>query len=319
MRFGRRAGLAALLAGPGQAAAQEAWPSRPLRIIVPSAAGGAADFTARLLARFLEPRLGQPVVAENRPGAGGVIGTEATKNAAADGYTLLLSTNSTHGANPSLYRRLPYDPARDFAAVALFGSYPMIAMVKRGSRLGSIAALVAAAKARPGQIFFGYYSSSSQVPPELLKAATGIEIAGASYRNITQILTDLAGGQFDFAFLDALSAAPALQGEALVPIAVTAPQRLARLPQVPTVAETVPGFAIEGWFGLTAPAGTPAPVVARLESLCAEAMADAAMREALERQGLTVGFLGARDFESFMAADRRRWADWVRIAGIQPE
>jgi tripartite-type tricarboxylate transporter receptor subunit TctC len=152
---------AALLAVATPAGAQADWPAKPLKIIVPSAAGGAADFVARTFGRYLEQQLKQPVVIDNRAGAGGVVGTEAAKNAPADGYTFLLSTNSTHAANPSLFEKLSYDPLKDFDMIGLFGTYPAIGMVKQGSPWRSIPDLVQQAKANPGKVTFGYYSSSS--------------------------------------------------------------------------------------------------------------------------------------------------------------
>ena len=318
----RRALLAALAAAPllpTAARAQAEWPNRPVRIIIPSAAGGAADFIGRTLGRFLEPHLRQPAVVDNRPGAGGVLGTEAAKQAAPDGNTFLVSTNSTHAANEFLFRRLPYDPVADFAHVGLIGTYPTIAVVSADAPFKSIPALVAQARANPGRVFFGYYSSSSQVPSALLKARAEIDVTGAAYRNITQIVPDLISGQIQFAFLDALSAAPALQSGRVVPIAVSAARRTAQNPDLPTVAESIPGFVVEGWFGLTAPAGTPRPILDRMGTLLRAAVADPAVSAALVRQGLAPGFQPAAEMDRFLVADRERWRDWVRIAGIQPE
>ncbi len=319
-RIGRRAALGAagaLLAAP--ALAQEAWPTRPLRIIVPSAAGGGADFTARVFGRFLERR-GATVVVDNRPGAGAVIGTDAAKSLPADGHNFVLATNSTHAANPYLFRRLPYDPVRDFDMVGLFGTYPSILVVPEAAPTRTVADLIARARAAREGIFFGYYSSSSRVPAELLRSATGTNMQGVSYRAITQILTDMPAGQLAFAFLDALSATPALQpGSRLRPIAVSGTARDARLPDVPTVAETVPDFAMEGWMGLAAPAGTPPALLARANAAVAEAMADPATRDLFAGQGLTPRAVGLGEARAFLTADMRRWQEWVRIAGIEPE
>ncbi|MFN0164433.1 MAG: Bug family tripartite tricarboxylate transporter substrate binding protein [Burkholderiales bacterium] len=303
----------------GSVLAQSDWPNKPIRIIVPSAAGGAADFTSRTFGRYLEAQTKQPVVIDNRAGAGGIVGTEAAKNAPGDGYTYLLSTNSTHAANVSLFAKLPYDPQKDFEAVGMFGSFATVAMVKQGSALRSIADVVQYARANPGKLTFGYYSSSSQVPPELLKARTNIEMTGAPYKNITQIVTDLGGGVVEFAFLDMLSAAPALQSGRMTPIAVTAPTRLASLPNVPAVAETIPGYEVEGWIGLTAPAGTPRAVIERMNALIAGALADPAIKGALEKQGMNPRVMRADELKTFIAADQKRWAEWVRLAKIPPQ
>ncbi len=314
----RRLAFAALILA-GTAYAQSDWPNKPIRIIVPSAPGGAADFASRTFGRYLEAQVKQPVIIENRAGAGGVVGTEAAKNAPGDGYTYLLSTNSTHAANVSLFAKLPYDPQKDFDAVGMFGTFATVAMVKQGSSLRSIADVVQYARTNPGKLTFGYYSSSSQVPPELLKARANIEMTGASYKNITQIVTDLAGGVVEFAFMDMLSAAPALQSGRMTPIAVTAPARLTSLPNVPTVAETIPGYEVEGWLGLTAPAGTPRAVTERMNALITGALADPAIKAALEKQGMSPRTMRTEEMKVFMVADQKRWAEWVRLAKIPPQ
>jgi tripartite-type tricarboxylate transporter receptor subunit TctC len=318
----RRALLAGLAVAPlaaGTARAQADWPNRPVRLIIPSAAGGAADFIGRTLGRFLEPHLRQPVVVDNRPGAGGITGTEAAKLAVPDGHTFLIATNSTHSANAFLYRRLPYDPVRDFAHVGMLGTFATIAVVSAEAPYKTIPALIAQARANPGRVFFGYYSSSSLVPSALLKARADLDITGAAYRNITQIMPDLISGQIQFAFLDSLSAAAALQSGRLTPIAVTSPQRSPLMPDLPTVAETIPDFVVQGWFGLTAPAGTPRPILDRMQALLREAVADPTLVEAVTRQGLTPGFMTGAEMDRFLVDDRVRWQEWVRIAGIEPE
>ncbi|MCA3378773.1 MAG: tripartite tricarboxylate transporter substrate binding protein [Roseomonas sp.] len=311
--------LASLTPRISQAQAQAEWPSRPIRIIIPSAAGGAADFIGRTLGRYLEPHLRQPVVVDNRPGAGGITGTEAAKQAAPDGYSFLIATNSTHSANQFLYRRLPYDPVQDFSHIGMLGSFATIAVVAADAPFKSIPALIAHARANPGRVFFGYYSSSSQVPAALLKARANLDITGAAYRNITQIVPDLISGQIQFAFLDSLSAAPALQSGRVVPIGVSAARRMPQYPDVPLVSEALPDFVVEGWFGLTAPARTPRPVLDRMQTLLRQAVEDPAVAEALTRQGLSPGFRSAEEMDRFLVADRARWQEWVRIAGIEPE
>ena len=309
---------AAAIAGQARAQADN-WPSRPIRLVVPSAAGGAADFVGRTFGRFLEQQVKQPVVVEDKPGAGGIIGAEAVKNAPPDGYTFLVAGSSTQSANVSLYAKLPYDPQKDFEEVALIGKFPNIAMVRKDGPIRSLADLLAFARANPGKLNYGYYSSSSQVPPALLMSRTGVQMTGAAYKNITQIITDIGGKVIDFAFLDALSAAPALQGGVLVPIAVTSPERFGNIPNVPTVAETVAGFEVQGWLGLAAPAGTPRAVLERMNALAREAVQDPAIRGALERQGMIPQSGSLAEHRSFVQADRQRWAEWVRVAKIAPQ
>jgi tripartite-type tricarboxylate transporter receptor subunit TctC len=298
------------------AEAQTGWPARTIRIIVPSAAGGAADFTARIFARYVEQHLKQPTIVENKPGAGTIIGAEAVKNAPADGYTFLLSGSSTQAANPSVFLNLPYDPAKDFEEVGLFGLFPMVGLVKPDSRIRSVADIVEQSRRKP--LSYGYYSSSSQIPPELIRERTGIQLTGVAYKNITQIITDLAGGVIDFAFPDALSAAPALGG-LLTPIAVTSPDRYPQLPNVPTVAETIPGFEMQSWLGLSVRAGTPAAIVRRMGELVRAATGDAAVRNALMKQGMAVRQSTPQEQARFVTEDRKRWAEYVRIAKIKPQ
>ncbi len=294
------------------------WPDKPIRLVVPSAAGGAADFVGRTFGRFLEQRISQPVIVDNKPGAAAIIGAEAVKNAPPDGSTFLISGSSTQAANPSLFKKLPYNPAKDFVEIGIFGLFPNIAVVKPGGRIKSIEDIIRESRAKPRSVSYGYYSSSSQVPPALIQSQAKVEMVGASYKNITQIITDIAGGIIDFAFLDALSAAPALGG-VLVPIAVTSPVTFPNLPNVPTVAKTLPGFEVQSWLGLSAPAGTPQPIVERVNALVRACTQDAAIQAALLKQGMTVRQSTAAEHSAFAAAERDRWAQWVRLAKIEPQ
>lgn len=317
----RREAVAALLAFPLVAQAQQSaggWPTKPVTIIVPSAAGGAADFVGRTFAQYLNAALpGSRAVVDNRPGAGGILGTLAAKAAPADGYTFLISTNSTHAANVSLYRNLRYDPLKDFVQVGMFGTNGSVLLVRKDAPYKTLTQLIEHARINPDKLTYGYYSSSSHVPAELLRSRAQLRFTGASYKAITQVLTDLMGGQLDFAFVDTLSAAPALQNDRLLPLAVTTPGSLPTLPKVPPVASAIPGYEVQGWFGLSAPAGTPPAVVAEMGQLVRRAVDDAGVRRALEDRGLTAKSLVGPGFERFVSEDVARWAEWVRIAGIE--
>lgn len=315
------AAVAAACAGLAPALqAQDAWPSKPIRFIIPSGAGGASDFVGRTFGRYVEGQLKQPVVVENRPGAGAIIGSEMIKNAAPDGYTYLVGGSSVSAANPYLYTKLPYDPVKDFDEVGLFGYFPIIGMVKKDSPIKAVSDIIRMAKANPGKVSFAYYSALAQISPELIKSRAGVDLLGVSYKNVGQISTDIAGGVVDFTFLDAIGAAPVLQSGLLRPIAVTSPQRVASMPDVPTVAEILPGFEVQGWQGLTAPKGIPHAVLERMNSLIRGLQADAAGREALERQGMIVRPTpNPAEHAKLVAADRARWAEWVRIAKIAPQ
>ena len=301
------------------AQAQADWPARPIRIVVPSAAGGAADFLARTFGRHFTQATGQPAVVDNRPGGAAVIGAMAVKNALPDGYTFLLSGMSTQAANAVLYRNLPYDPQKDFDEIGMFGIFPMVGLARRDGPLRSVGDLVAQARARPGRLTFGHHAASALVPVELIKARAGVDMTPVPYKSVTQIVVDIAAGVIDFAFIDALSAAPALQNAKFVPIAVTTARRFHALPDVPTVAETLPGYSMDGWLGLSAPAGTPKPVLDRMNALLRECLSLASSKADLEKQGIVPTALGLEEQRAWVAADRKRWVEWMGIAHIQPQ
>lgn len=309
-------GAGLLLASAAQAAG---WPEKTVTLIVPSAAGGAADLTARTFAQFLGKRTGQTVVVEDRPGAGGIVGTNAARNAAPDGYTFLLSTNSTHAANQYLYKNLPYDAQKDFSQVGLLGTFGTVGVVAPGAPYRSVPELVDYARKHPGEVFFGYYSSSSQVPSELFKQRAGIEIAGAAYKNITQIITDLRGKQIGFAFVDYLTAMGQIDGKGLIPIAVTGAQAQPAWPEVPTMASYYPDFVVAGWLGLSAPKGTPPDIVERMNAHLQAAVRDPATSDKLRALGLTPESMDVARFDAFVKEDAQRWKEWIRISGIQPQ
>ncbi|MBM3345847.1 MAG: tripartite tricarboxylate transporter substrate binding protein [Betaproteobacteria bacterium] len=308
--------LFAAVAAP-LAQAQDAWPSKPLRFIIPSTPGSASDFAGRTFARFIEPRLKQPVVSENRPGAAAIIGTEALKNSPADGYTYLIGGSSVTGANPVLFRKLPYDAEKDLEEVGIFGFFPIIGMVKKDSPIKSVADIIAMARANPGKVSFGYYSPLAQVSPEIIKSRTGIELIAVSYKLVSQISTDIAGGVVDFTFLDAIGAAPVIKSGLLRPIAVTSPRRVPSMPDVPTVAELLAGFEVQGWSGLTTNKGSPMAAVERMNGLLRAMQTDPEFKELLERQGMVVTPTpSVAEHAKFAAAERVRWAEWVKLAKI---
>jgi len=304
---------------PHIARAEQGWPKKPIRLIVPSSSGGVADLTARAFAHFAENPLKQPLIVENRPGAGAIIGAMAVKNAAPDGYTFLISGNSTQAANPSLYSNLPYNPGKDFEEIGMFGVFPMIGLVRKGSSITSVGELITRAKATPGKLTYGYHAASAQVPAELLKSRAGIDVLGVPYRAIAQLQTDIAGGVVDFAFVDAVSAFPSIRGGLLQAFAVTSPGKFGVLPELQPVAEVLPGFECQGWLGLSAPRGTPPDIVLKMNQQMAAALSDPKVRQSLEGQGMTVRAQTPEEQQRFVDADRKRWADWVRIAKIQPQ
>ncbi len=214
--------LAALTVFAGHVEAQT-YPSRPVRIVVPFGPGGSGDITARTFAQYLEGQARQPVVVENKPGANGIIGTEAVKAAAPDGYTLLLTTNTTHAANVSLYRKLPYDPLKDFEHIGLFGTFGSVAVVPAASGIRSIPDLVAYARTNP--VFFGHYNSASQMSAELFKLRAGIPMTAVSYKAIGNAVADLMGRQIQVLFMEYVSGSSHIEGGKVVPLGVTGRER----------------------------------------------------------------------------------------------
>jgi tripartite-type tricarboxylate transporter receptor subunit TctC len=303
---------------PGSACAQT-WPTKPITLIVPSAPGGAADLSARTLARFLTQQSGANVVVEDKAGAGGIIGTAVVAQAAPDGYTFLLSTNSTQSANQFLYKKLPYDAAKDFVDIGLLGKFGTVAVVAPASPINSLAELVASARQNPGKVFFGYYSSSSRVPPELLKHYANLQTEGVAYKNVTQILTDLRSNQIQFAFVDYLTAMGQIEGKNLKPIAVTGAKRNPMWPAVATTDGAYPGFIVEGWLGLSAPKGTPNTIVEKMNAYIKAAIADPATRTQYAKLGLLPESMDVGAFQKFVRQDVEHWKEWIKTAQIPAE
>ena len=324
LRGARRAflALAAAVAASGAIGpvhAQPSYPSQPIKIVVPFAPGGSSDIVARVFGQYLQDQAGQPVVIDNKAGANGIIGTQFVKAAPADGYTLELATNTTHAANASLYRKLPYDPLKDFEHIAPFGTSASVAMVTRQSGIKSIADLVSYAKANPGKVFFGYYNSASQMAGELFRVRTGAPIKGVSYKAIGNATTDLMGGQIQVIFMEYLPAIPQVKGNTLVPLGVTALQRAKYWPQVPAIAETYPGFEQGFHLGLAAPAGTPPEVLNKLHGWVEQALSDPKFAAKLEELGMEPLRMSRQGYQKYSVDQMHRWAEYVRASGVEPQ
>jgi tripartite-type tricarboxylate transporter receptor subunit TctC len=310
--------LLALLCLAGTAHAQ-GYPNKPIRIIVPFGPGGSGDLTARTFGQYLEAQTRQPVIIDNKPGANGIIGTEAAKNAPADGYTLILTTNTTHAANLSLYKKVPYDPVRDFDNIALFGTFGSVAVVPPGSGINSIADLVNASKANPGKVFFGHYNSASQMSAELFRAKTGAQLTGVSYKTIGNAVTDLLGRQIQVLFLEYVSGSSHIEGGKVTPLGVTGATRHKAWPNVPAINESYPGYELIAYLGLAAPARTPPEVVEALHGWVSKALADPGVKQKLDQLGMETRTMPRDEYRKFVAQEIERWSQYVKTAGIEPQ
>jgi tripartite-type tricarboxylate transporter receptor subunit TctC len=298
-------------------AAQD-FPSRPVRIVVPFAAGGGVDILTRSLAQHLPEGLGQQVLVDDRPGAGGNLGVDAVAKAPADGYTLLMATTGTHTINPGLYSKLPFDAERDFRPITLIASVPNLLVVNPSLNVGSAAELVALARSKPGQLSFASFGNgtSNHLSGEMLKTLTGLQVTHVPYKSAPQAVTDLIAGQTAFAFVNTPLALPHVRSGKLKALAVTGAKRSAATPEFPTMQEAgVPGFVVESWYGLMAPAGTPDAVVARLHKETLAVLALPEVREFFAKQGADVVTSTPAEFAATIRSERARWAEVIRASG----
>jgi tripartite-type tricarboxylate transporter receptor subunit TctC len=309
------AALAALLASPAVRA--QAWPTKPIRLVVPFPPGGLIDNMARLIAPVLQRELGQALVVDNKPGVGGNLGAAEAARAAADGYTLLMASPPLT-ISPALYPSMPYKPEQ-IAPVGLVGRVPNVLLVNPASGITSLKELLARAKAAPGKLNYASNGNgtSLHLSAELMKVGSGTFITHIPYRGAAAAVTALIAGEVDLMFENLPSVLGQIQGGRVKALAVTTPRRSKALPEVPTIAEAgLADFDVSAWYGLAAPAGLPAAVQARLEAALSAAARDPAVLAEMERRGADVGFLGGADMARFMAADAAKWKQVAAYARI---
>jgi tripartite-type tricarboxylate transporter receptor subunit TctC len=317
-----RAALALMLSGASLASAlaQAAYPSKPVRIIVPSTPAGVLDNVARTLALRLPDQLGQPVVIENKGGAGGNIGAEAAARAPADGYTLFIGFNATHGANQALFGKLNYDPVADFAPISLLAAVPNIVSVHPSVPVNSLAELVALAKARPGKLSYASSGNgtSTHLAAEMFKAAAGIDIVHVPYKGSAPAVADVIAGQVPVLVDSVASSAAQVKAGKLKALATTSPSRLAVLPDLPTVAESgYPGFQSTAWVGLLAPAGTPRAIIDQVNAAVLKVMALPETRERMAGFGAEITTSSPEQFAAHIRSEMAKLGKVVRDANIK--
>lgn len=315
-------GLGVLIGLGASNAAVAAYPAKPIHIVVPVTPGGTSDFFARLLAQRLGTRVEVPVVVENRPGAGGITGSVLVRRAPADGYTLLLASGGTHSINPNVYKDLPYDPIKDFEPVIRIATTANILVVNKDLPVNSVGELVKYGKDNPGKLAFASSGtgSSLHLTGELFKHLSGGDMLHVPYKGSAPAVTDLLGGQVSMMFDNMPSSLPQVQAGALKALAVTSSSRSASLPDVPTVEESgLAGFDLTTWFGLLAPAGTPADVVDFLSRHLSEILEEADVRRQFLDRGADVEANTPAQFASYMNEQLRKWKAVADIANVSME
>ena len=296
------------------------YPSRPIRLIVPFAAGGAADSVARILGKRVGDALGQTFVIEDRGGGGGIIGTELVKNADADGYTLLLGQSGPISINPGIYTKLSYDPEKDFAPITMTTSYPYVVVVNPSLGVKTLQDLVALARRKPGELNYGTagVGASNHLVTELFDSKAGIKMTHIPYRGTALAVADLIAGQVEVVFADPVSALSQVNAGTLIAIAVTSKERSPVAPNVPTISESgYPGFDAIAWHGIMAPVGTPPAIVEKLNTAIVKALKDPETAKVIETQSIQVVGNSPEAFASFIKQDVAIWKEVAREARIE--
>lgn len=302
----------------GTSALAQAYPTKPVTIIVPFAAGGTTDILARIIGQALTAELGQSVVVDNRAGAGGNIGGQAAAKATPDGHTLFMGTVGTHAINASLYKKMPFDPVKDFAPLTRVANVPNLLVANPAQPYKSVKDLIAYAKANPGKVNFGSSGNGSSIhlSGELFKSLAKVDMQHVPYKGSSPAVTDLLGNQIGIMFDNMPSAIQHVRSGSLVPLAVTTAKRSPELPSVPTIAEAgVPGYEATSWFGMFAPAGTPAPVLAKLNAAIVKVLAQPDVKNKINEQGAEVYSETPEQFAAFIQAESVKWGKVVKESG----
>jgi len=308
-----------LAASPLAVGAQD-YPTHAIRFVVPFGAGSATDTLARILAQKLASTEGWSIVVENMGGASGMLAAQNVARAAPDGYTVFVTTNTTHAANQSLFKQVPYDAVADFAPVGQLCNFTLALAVHPSVPVTTVRELVAYAKTNPGKLTFGSGSSSARIAGEMLKVLGGFDMLHVPYKSNPQAMTDLLGGQISMMFADVATTLPQIREQKVKGLAVSSAQRSPLAPDLPTVAEAgVPGYELTAWAAAFVPAKTPRPVIDRLHAAFDAALADPPVRDAVLRAGIEPVSSTPEALRAFVGSEIKKWADIVKAAGIQPE
>lgn len=295
------------------------WPAQNLRVIVPFGAGSGNDIVARLVSAHLSHALKQSVVVDNRVGANGSIGADAVARAAPDGYTLFVTTNTTQAANPALMKKLNYDPIKDFAPIGRIANTPAMLVVHPALPVRNLQELIALAKSRPGKLTYASGSAGTIVPAAMLTSMAGIDMLHVPYKTIPQGLNDVIAGQVDMMFTDMATGTPQVKAGKVRALGVSSLQPVAVLPEVPPISRTLQGFELVAWYAMYAPAGTPEPIITRLNREIKAAVDSTALRERFATLGLQPVTSSPQELAEFGRSELSRWAHLIRSAGIEPE
>jgi tripartite-type tricarboxylate transporter receptor subunit TctC len=322
LTLGALALAAAAAAAPLAAAAAQAYPNKPITVIVPFAAGGTTDILARVVGQALTKELGQTVIVDNRAGAGGNIGAALAAKSPADGYTLFMGTVGTHAINQSLYRKMPFDPIKDFAPLTRVAMVPNLLVANPAKPFKNVKELIAYARANPGRVNFGSSGSGSSIhlSGELFNSLAKVDMVHVPYKGSAPAVTDLVGGNIDIMFDNMPSAIQHVRSGRLRALAVTTAKRSPELPDVPTIAEAgVPGYEATSWFGMFAPASTPATIVTRLNGALVKVLADPEVKKKLAEQGAEAYSEKPDQFAAFIRTETAKWTKVVQASGARAD
>ncbi|KTT22271.1 Bug family tripartite tricarboxylate transporter substrate binding protein [Pseudacidovorax intermedius] len=315
------AATAALPAAAQTAASADGYPKQPIRLVVPFAAGSGTDAVARLIAQALGDALKTPTVVDNKAGANGIIAAEAVAKAPPDGYTLFVTTNTTHSANPSLMKSLPYDPVKDFTPVSRMGNLPFMLVVNQALPVKTVAELIAYGRTHPGKLTYASGNSTGIVSGATFARMAGLDMLHVPYKSTPPAIADVVGGQVSMMFVDTAAGLAMVEAGKLRPLAVTTKERTQLFPQLPPMADTpeLKGFDITSWNGIYAPAGTPRPIVQKLNQALAAIADSQGFRERSAKLGFDAFGSTPEAFAAFTSSELAKWRQLIQAAGIRPE